>query len=433
MLSWEDMLSAQGIYFYIVDILIVELLKSAPLRCKVMLQECALNSAAPPCQSVSLLMKVLSIFGTRPEAIKMAPLVKALMAVPGIESRICITGQHRSMLDQVMSLFHLRADHDLDVMRPDQTLNALSARVTSSIEGVFEAETPDVVLVHGDTTTAMACALAAFNRRIPVGHVEAGLRTGDMSQPFPEEMNRRVVDAVGSWLFAPTRTSRANLQAENLSGRIWVTGNTVIDALAIMTARLDSDTQLSASVAARYPWIDAGRKMLLVTGHRRENFGIGFDNICSALAQLATRDDVQIIYPVHLNPNVRGPVLKKLSQFPNVHLIEPLDYLDFIWFMRKAHVILTDSGGVQEEAPFLGKPVLVMRDVTERPEAVAAGTVMLVGTDVDRIVTQVRALLEDDERYRTFARSINPYGDGRACSRIVDALCDRPVVEFDAA
>lgn len=375
-------------------------------------------------------MKVMSIFGTRPEAIKMAPLVTALQHETSIESVVCVTGQHRQMLDQVMALFDLTAKYDLGVMVPNQTLNGLFARAIERVDAVLETERPDYVLVHGDTSTASACALAAFHRRIPIGHVEAGLRTGDLSKPFPEEMNRRVVDAIGNWLFAPTATSKANLQRENLHGRIAVTGNTVIDALATLTARLRDDSPLAADVAARYPWVDPNRRLLLVTGHRRESFGDGFLNICAALADLARRTDLQIVYPVHLNPAVRDVVMTQLAGFDNVHLIDPLDYVDFVWFMQRAYVILTDSGGVQEEAPYLGKPVLVMRDVTERPEAVEAGTVALVGANRERIVAGVTRLLDDLAYHASFSRRINPYGDGHAAGRIVDALCGRPVTEF---
>lgn len=376
-------------------------------------------------------MKVLSIFGTRPEAIKMAPLVTALDREPGIDSVVCVTGQHRQMLDQVMSLFDLKAKYDLEVMMPNQTLNGLFSRAIARVDAVLETEKPDYVLVHGDTSTAAACALAAFHRRIPIGHVEAGLRTGDLSKPFPEEMNRRVVDCVGNWLFAPTSTSRENLQRENLQGRIAVTGNTVIDALATLTARLRDDSPLAAAAAARYSWLDASRRLVLVTGHRRESFGGGFLNICAALADLARRDDVQIVYPVHLNPAVRDVVLTELADLSNVHLIDPLDYVDFVWFMQRAYVILTDSGGVQEEAPYLGKPVLVMRDVTERPEAVAAGTVALVGANRGRIVEGVTRLLDDLAYHTSFSRRLNPYGDGHASQRIVAALCGRAMSEFD--
>lgn len=376
-------------------------------------------------------MKILSIFGTRPEAIKMAPLVAALQEESQIDSVVCVTGQHRQMLDQVLALFDLRARHDLDIMVPNQTLNGLYARLISQVDGVLEKEQPDYVLVHGDTSTASACALAAFHRRIRIGHVEAGLRTGNLAMPFPEEMNRRVVDAIGDALFAPTAESRANLLRENLAGRITVTGNTVIDALALTCAKLAPDGPLARGLEARYHWLDTRRRLMLVTGHRRESFGGGFKNICAALAELARREDLQIVYPVHLNPQVRNVVMKDLAGLERVHLIDPLDYLDFVWFMQRAYLILTDSGGVQEEAPYLGKPVLVMRDVTERPEAVQAGTVALVGTDTQRILTEVNRLLDDPALHASFSRRINPYGDGKASGRIVDALCGRPVSEFD--
>lgn len=375
-------------------------------------------------------MKVLTLFGTRPEAIKMAPLVKVLARTEGVESIVCSTGQHRQMLDQVLQLFAVPVDHDLDVMVPGQTLNGLFARLMTRIDALLDELKPDCVLVHGDTTTAAACSMAAFHRGIAIGHVEAGLRTGDLAQPFPEEMNRRVVDVMARWLFAPTVTSRGNLLHENLQGQIHVTGNTVIDALDLILQKLDREPEIGEGFASRYPWLDASRRLILVTGHRRENFGEGFRQICQALGELAKRDDVQIVYPVHLNPQVRDVVMTVLGDNPNVQLIDPLDYLEFVWFMQRAHLVLTDSGGVQEEAPHLGKPVLVMRNTTERPEAVAAGTVKLVGTDSARIVQAVQAMLDDHALYAQVARSVNPYGDGNASERIVNALLGRPFTPF---
>lgn len=375
-------------------------------------------------------MKVLTLFGTRPEAIKMAPLVKVLARTEGIESIVCSTGQHRQMLDQVLQLFAVPVDHDLDVMVPGQTLNGLFARLMTRIDALLDELKPDCVLVHGDTTTAAACSMAAFHRGIAIGHVEAGLRTGDLAQPFPEEMNRRVVDVMARWLFAPTVTSRSNLLQENLQGQIHITGNTVIDALDLILQKLDREPEIGEGFASRYPWLDASRRLILVTGHRRENFGDGFRQICQALGELAKRDDVQIVYPVHLNPQVRDVVMTVLGDNPNVQLIDPLDYLEFVWFMQRAHLVLTDSGGVQEEAPHLGKPVLVMRNTTERPEAVAAGTVKLVGTDSARIVQAVQAMLDDHALYAQVARSVNPYGDGNASERIVNALLGRPFTPF---
>ncbi len=360
----------------------------------------------------------------------MAPLVKALAAEPGIHSQICITGQHQSMLKQVLELFDLKADFTLDVMTPHQTLNSLTAALYGAIDPVLEITQPDRVLVHGDTTSAMVASMCAFHRRIPVGHVEAGLRTGDIYSPWPEEMNRRCIDLGADMLFAPTDESRRNLLGERLQGRSFVTGNTVIDALQLTAQRIEQDTGLRASLDQQFSFLQADRKVLLVTGHRRENFGDGFLDICKALRQLAQRSDIQIVYPVHLNPNVLGPVTEHLGGLPNVHLIQPLDYLAFVRLMQRAHVILTDSGGVQEEAPSLGKPVLVMRDVTERPEAVAEGIVRLVGTSPDSIISGVNALFDDDLLWRRASLAANPYGDGKASSRIVDALMGRPVNNF---
>ncbi len=395
-----------------------------------------------PQSGIGGFVKLLSVFGTRPEAIKMAPLVAALGQTPGIQSLVCVTGQHREMLDQVLDLFDIRPDIDLGLMQPGQGLNALSARTISSLDGVFEELQPDRVLVHGDTTTAMAAAMAAFQRKIPVGHIEAGLRTYALDRPWPEEMNRRTIDIVSDMLFAPTPTARENLEREALEGRIFVTGNTGIDALEQVSARLESDVVLRRQADAQLPHLEAGKKVLLVTGHRRESFGEGFRNICEALAKLSQRSDIEIVYPVHLNPNVIGPVKQSLSGRGNVHLVPPLDFLPFVRLMQRAHAILTDSGGVQEEAPSLGKPVLVMRDVTERPEAVQAGTARLIGTDEARIVREVSKLFDDGDWDAGRDQLPNPYGDGQASGRIVAALtgglfeqfagvrCEPPLARF---
>lgn len=378
-------------------------------------------------------MKILSIFGTRPEAIKMAPLVRLLAHQAGVEARVCVTGQHREMVRSIFDIFEIVPDWDLDVMRPNQTLNGLVARVIGAIDPVLEEFAPDRVLVHGDTSSALAAGIAAFHRRISVGHVEAGLRTHDLSQPWPEEMNRRSIDGFSDMLFAPTASSRANLLAEGLGGRrIVTTGNTVIDALLATRGRLRSNKAGSTAFLDRFPFVaDPIIRVLLVTGHRRENFGAGFESICGALSRLASRDDIHVVYPVHLNPNVLGPVTERLAKLDRVSLIEPLDYPDFVRMMDRAHVILTDSGGVQEEAPSLGKPVLVMRDVTERPEAVDAGTVRLVGTDQERIVAEVSRLFDDAAAYEAISRAVNPYGDGRASERIVATLLGQVSDEFD--
>ena len=377
-------------------------------------------------------IKILSIFGTRPEAIKMAPVVKQLESTPGVQSIVCVTGQHRTMLSQVLQLFGIVPHHDLALMTGNQTLNGLASRLIASVDDVLATEMPDRVLVHGDTTTACAAALAAFHRRIPIGHVEAGLRTGNLAQPWPEEMNRRVIDVVSDLMFAPTDSSKTNLLAESLAGQVIVTGNTVIDALYLTTARIDADAALRAELDETLSFLDRQRPVVLVTGHRRESFGEGFANIVAALAELAQSNTVQIVYPVHLNPNVREPVQKALSDAPNVHLIEPLDYLTFVRLMQRSAIILTDSGGIQEEAPALGKPVLVMRDMTERPEAIAAGTVRLVGTQKDTIVREVRTVMEYLAIGESFSGRLNPYGDGRASARIVAALSGQAFEEFGA-
>ena len=369
-------------------------------------------------------MRVLTVFGTRPEAIKMAPLVQQLNVSKGIESVVCVTAQHRQMLDQVLALFEIRPRHDLNVMRPGQDLYALTAAILQRMGEVYETVRPDMVLVHGDTTTTFASTLAAYYRRIPVGHVEAGLRTGNLYSPWPEEANRKLTGALATLHFAPTGASRANLLSEGVSAEaITITGNTVIDALLRVTERLKNDPVLAQQQAARFPMLREGAPLVLITGHRRENFGDGFDRICEAVARLAARHPTaDFLYPVHLNPNVLEPVNRRLSRITNVHLVEPQDYLPFVWLMSRSHLILTDSGGVQEEAPSLGKPVLVMRDTTERPEAVEAGTVRLVGTHVETIVAGVSELIENRASYERMSLAHNPYGDGRACDRIVRRL-----------
>ncbi|PWC14634.1 non-hydrolyzing UDP-N-acetylglucosamine 2-epimerase [Brenneria corticis] len=369
-------------------------------------------------------MKVLTVFGTRPEAIKMAPLVHALAQDEAFESRICVTAQHREMLDQVLRLFSITPDYDLDIMRPGQSLSEISCRILAGLEPVMAEFKPDLVLVHGDTTTTLTTSLAAFYQRIPVGHVEAGLRTGNLYSPWPEEANRKLTGHLAMLHFAPTENSRQNLLREHLSDRqIFVTGNTVIDALFWVRDCIVNNEDLRRRLDEKYAFLDAGKKLILVTGHRRESFGGGFERICGALADIARRHpEAQIVYPVHLNPNVGEPVNRILSGIGNVMLIAPQDYLPFVYLMNRSYLILTDSGGIQEEAPSLGKPVLVMRDATERPEAVEAGTVKLVGTDVVKIVDTVSQLLTDDNEYQAMSRAHNPYGDGHACRRIIDAL-----------
>ena len=370
--------------------------------------------------------RVMVVFGTRPEAIKMAPVVEALKATPGIETLVAVTAQHRQMLDQVLDLFGIVPDDDLDVMAPGQTLPSLFGRILTGMSEVLERRRPDMVLVHGDTSTTLATALAAFYAKVAIGHVEAGLRTGDLQAPWPEEANRRLTAPLTRLHFAPTAQSRANLLAENIADAdIHVTGNTVIDALLAVVARIENDAGLAAELAARFPFLSPDKRLVLVTGHRRENFGAGFEQICLALRDLAARDDVQLLYPVHLNPQVQEPVNRILAGVDNVRLIAPQDYLPFVYLMTKAHVILTDSGGIQEEAPSLGKPVLVMRDTTERPEAVEAGTVRLVGTDRARIVAEVTRLLDDEDACREMARAHNPYGDGEAARRIAALIAGR--------
>ncbi len=377
-------------------------------------------------------MHVLTVVGTRPEAIKMAPLVLALKGDDRFQHTLCISGQHTHMLTPVLSLFGLVPDLTLNVMHEGQTLNSLTARILLSMDDLIRQSRPDLVLVHGDTTTAMAAALAGFHAKCKVAHIEAGLRTGDLAQPFPEEMNRCAIDTVSSFLFAPTAVAKNNLLRAALAGQCWVTGNTVIDALGLACQLLD-DPRRVAPIEQQFDFIDEQRQLVLVTGHRRENFGQGLLNICEALTKLAKDPGIQIVYPVHMNPNVQTAVQSELSHIPNIYLVPPTDYLAFVWLMRRARVILTDSGGVQEEAPHLKTPVLVMRDVTERPEAVANGTAKLVGTHVDSIVKETRRLLSDASYYDSFCKSANPYGDGRACERIVHALLNEPVQEFNTA
>lgn len=372
-------------------------------------------------------MKVLSIFGTRPEAIKMAPVIQELARhSDSFQSRVCVTAQHREMLDQVLNLFGIVPDYDLDIMKSGQSLFEVTGAVLQGLKGILESERPDWVLVHGDTTTTMAAALAAFYCKIRVGHVEAGLRTRNKFAPFPEEVNRRIAGVIADFHFAPTETSRDNLLQDGVTaGTIFVTGNTVVDALLAISGKIQDDSDVRVALEKQLPFLALERKLILVTGHRRENFGGGFESICHALADIAERyPDVDILYPVHLNPNVRNPVNRILGgkDFGNIHLVEPVDYLPFVYLMTRSHIIITDSGGVQEEAPSLGKPVLVMRETTERPEAVAAGTVRLVGTDRDRIVAETAHLLDDEEAYRSMTRTHNPYGDGQAAKRIVDVL-----------
>ena len=377
-----------------------------------------------------VMKKVLFIFGTRPEAIKMASVIKELQKHPTrFLVSVCVTAQHRQMLDQVLELFEIVPDYDLDIMKPGQSLTDVTCNVLQGLVPVLAEAKPDLVLVHGDTTTTMAASLAAYYQKIAVGHVEAGLRTGNLYSPWPEEMNRRLTGAITRFHFAPTEQSRQNLLAEGVADEaITVTGNTVIDALLLVRAKLSeghAGERVAQDLIVKYPGLRSllsshtGKRLILVTGHRRENFGEGFENICYALKEIAAaHNDVEIIYPVHLNPHVQEPVRRILSDAPGVHLIEPLDYLPFVWLMNRSYLIITDSGGVQEEAPSLGKPVMVMRDTTERPEAVAAGTVILVGTDRRKMVDTAHQLLTDKAAYDAMTHAHNPYGDGKAAERI---------------
>ena len=369
-------------------------------------------------------MKILSIFGTRPEAIKMAPLALALNDDSRFEAKVCVTGQHREMLDQVLALFDIKPDFDLNIMKPGQDLTDITAAILQGMKCIFQQFKPDMVLVHGDTATTFATTLAAYYQQIPVGHVEAGLRTGNLYSPWPEEANRKLTGALARLHFAPTQNSGDNLRNEGVpEDNIFITGNTVIDALLNIVDRLASDEALYQTASEPTQFLDPARKLILVTGHRRESFGDGFERICQALKTIAEQNpDIDIVYPVHLNPNVQEPVNRLLSEIKNIYLIKPLDYLPFVHLMSRAYIILTDSGGIQEEAPSLGKPVLVMRDTTERPEAVSAGTVRLVGTDSTIIINEINRLLMDEGAYKEMSIAHNPYGDGKACARIIETL-----------
>ena len=386
--------------------------------------------------------KVMLVFGTRPEAIKMCPLVKELQKHPNeFETIVCVTGQHREMLDQVLQIFDVKPDYDLNIMKQGQDLTDVTARVLTGLRDVFKENRPDVVLVHGDTTTSMAGALAGFYAQIPVGHVEAGLRTHNIYSPWPEEMNRQITGRIATYNFSPTPLSEKNLLDEKAHGKIYVTGNTVIDALHMVVEKLKNDPVLAKEqecilLQAGYNMsrLDHDKKLVLITGHRRENFGDGFIRMVTAMKDLSEKyPDVDFVYPMHLNPNVRKPIHEVFGEDltrPNFFFIEPLQYLEFVHLMSKATIVLTDSGGIQEEAPGLGKPVLVMRDTTERPEALSSGTVHLVGTDYDKIVYEVSTLLDDDVAYEKMSKAVNPYGDGKACQRIVDVLADRKMERY---
>lgn len=381
------------------------------------------------------MIKVMFVFGTRPEAIKMCPLVKEFQKHnDAFQTIVCVTGQHREMLDQVLNIFEVKPDYDLNIMKQGQDLYDVTARVLTGMRDVFKECKPDVVLVHGDTTTSTAAALAAFYQQIPVGHVEAGLRTHNIYSPWPEEMNRQITGRIATYNFSPTPLSESNLKEEKAQGNIYVTGNTVIDALHMVVNKLKNDETLAKEQKeilkqAGYDInrLADGKKLVLITGHRRENFGEGFIHMVTAIKDLKSKyPDVDFVYPMHLNPNVRRPIHEvfgeDLTNLGNMFFIEPLQYLEFVYLMEKATIVLTDSGGIQEEAPGLGKPVLVMRDTTERPEALASGTVHLVGTDYQKIMDEVSTLLEDEQAYEKMSKAVNPYGDGKACERIVEIL-----------
>ncbi len=384
----------------------------------------------------TIIMKtIMLVFGTRPEAIKMCPLVKKLQEhIDDFKTIVCVTGQHREMLDQVLTIFDVKPDYDLNIMKQGQDLYDITARVLTGMRDILKETRPDIVLVHGDTTTSTAAALAAFYQQIPVGHVEAGLRTNDIYSPWPEEMNRQITSRIATYNFAPTPLSEQNLKEEKAMGQIFVTGNTVIDALHLVVNKLNTDTQLNKQLdevlldsGYDVSRLKDGRRLVLITGHRRENFGEGFINMCNAIRDLKNKySDIDFVYPMHLNPNVRKPIHEvfgeDLSNLGNMFFIEPLQYLEFVYLMEKSTIVLTDSGGIQEEAPGLGKPVLVMRDTTERPEALASGTVRLVGTNYDKIMEEVSTLLDSKEAYDLMSKAVNPYGDGKACERIIEAL-----------
>ncbi len=369
--------------------------------------------------------RILVVVGTRPEAIKMVPVVKALRNSERLRVTVAVTGQHRHMLDQVFSVFDEKPDLDLDLMKRNQTLSDLTAHILQSMSRVLAENQPDMILVHGDTTSAAATAIAAFYARCPVGHVEAGLRTNDLQSPWPEEFNRVVIDTVADYLFAPTEAARTNLLKEyNRKGRIFVTGNTGIDSLLFMSRLIDNNQAMRSKLAARYGFLDPSRKLILVTAHRRESFGDGLQRICDGIEAIAERRDIELLYPVHLNPKVHGVVHERLRHHTNVHLCEPVEYLDMVYLMKSAALIITDSGGIQEEAPALGKPVLVIRDVTERPEGLVTGAVKLVGTDPRKLRDEVDLLLDDERHYRLVARPVFPYGDGTAAAKIVKHIED---------
>lgn len=371
-----------------------------------------------------MMINTMCVFGTRPEAIKMAPLIKKLESTHGINNRICVTGQHNQMLKEVLSIFSLIPDINMNVMEPNQQLGDLTSKILSGLGPVYRDYNPDIVLVHGDTTTALAASLAAYYNQIPIMHIEAGLRTGNLYSPWPEEANRKLIGSLASLHFAPTSNAKLNLQHEGIdSEKIFVTGNTVIDALQEISAQLTQSIELQNMMEQKFSYLDSEKKIILVTGHRRENFGLAFDRISEALIEIANKyPQVDIVFPVHLNPNVKGPAYKNLDGYNNIYLIPPLDYLSFVYLMNKSYLILTDSGGIQEEAPALGKPVLLMRESTERPEAVLAGTVKLVGSNAEVILSAVEELLLNNQQYLQMSQAPNPYGDGRASERIVKEI-----------